>query len=133
VKGWLGASPDAQVHDPDVQLSHGIAEIKCPYSKANDTIESASEDSLFYCIMDSDKSIKPARNHQYCHQVQLQLYTSGAFWCDFCVYTTKDIAIEQIFPDCQLQEEEIPKLDLYFHEHMLPEIVNPQVKPRYYL
>ena len=78
--------------------------------------------------MDTEKNI-----NQYYHQLQLQLYTSGANWCDFCVYTTKDIAIEWIYPDNHWQQEEVPKLDYYFHEHMLPEIVNPRVKPRYSL
>ena len=31
--GWLGASPDAVVTDPSVELQHGIAEFKCPYTK----------------------------------------------------------------------------------------------------
>ena len=33
-KCWLGASPDAWVTDPSVQDEQGIAEFKCPYSKA---------------------------------------------------------------------------------------------------
>ena len=133
VKGWLAASPDAQVNDPDVSSPHGIAEIKCPFSKADVTIEVACKDTLFYCTMDTEKNLKLTRNHQYYHQVQLQLYTSGASWFDFCVYTTKDIAIERIYPDSHWQQEEVPKLDSYFHEHMLPEMVTPQIKPRYYL
>ena len=83
--------------------------------------------------MDGDKNLKLARNHQYYHQVQLQLYTSGASWCNFCVYTTKNIAIEQIYLDELWQQTEIPNLDSYFHEQMLPEIVSPQLKPKYYL
>ena len=133
VKGWLAASPDARVNDPDAPLPFGIAEIKCPFSKADVTVEVACKDTLFYCTMDREKNLKLARNHQYYHQVQLQLYTSGASWCDFCVYTTKDIAIERIYPDNHWQQAEVPKLDSYFHEQMLPEIVSPQVKPRYYL
>ena len=99
VKGWLGASPDAQVYDPDVSLPHGIVEIKFPYSKADVTIEVACHYSLFYCTLDDEKNIQLARNHQYYHQVQLQLYVSAASWCDFCVYTTKVIAIECICAD----------------------------------
>ena len=78
IKEWLAASPDAQVNDPDIPLPHGIAEIKCPFSKADVTVEVACRDTLFYCIMDTEKNLKLAQNHHYYHQVYLQLYTSGA-------------------------------------------------------
>lgn len=93
VHPWLAASPDAQVNDPDVPSPHGIVEIKCPFSKADVTVEVSCRDTLFYCTTDREKNLKLAQNHQYYHQVQLQLYTSGASWCDFCVYTTKDTLV----------------------------------------
>ena len=43
-KYWLGASPDARVHDPDNPYPHGIAELKCPFSKADVTVEVACKD-----------------------------------------------------------------------------------------
>ena len=45
VKGWLGSSPDAQMHDPDVASPHGTAEIKCPFSKADVTVQEACRDT----------------------------------------------------------------------------------------
>ena len=131
-KGWLGASPDAKVFDPDTS-SNGIAEFKCPFSKADDTVEAACEDPHFYCKLADDGRLTLVRNHQYYHQVQLQLYTSLASWCDFCVYTSKNLAVEQIYPDCEWQQVQVTKLDTYFHECMLPEIVCPKVKPHYFL
>ena len=81
-----------------------------------------------------DQGIRPNRNHQYYHQVQLQLYVSEAPWCDFCVWISKDLAIERIYSDeASWQLEQIPKLDSYFHECILPEIVCPKAKPGYYL
>ena len=32
--GWLGASPDRLVYDPDCNEPNGLAEIKCPISIA---------------------------------------------------------------------------------------------------
>ena len=52
VKAWLGESPNAQVHDPDVASPHGIAEIKCPFSKADVTVQVASRKTQLYCTMD---------------------------------------------------------------------------------
>ena len=97
-KGWLGASPDATVHDPSSHAPHGLTEFKCPFSKANVDIEIACKDPLFYCTMVND-SLHLKHTHMYYHQVQLQLYTSSFTWCDFCVYTTKGVAVERIYLD----------------------------------
>ena len=48
-KGWLGASPDAWIHDPSCESPNGIAEFKCPYSKADVSPNEACEDPSFYC------------------------------------------------------------------------------------
>ena len=78
---------------------------------------------------------KSKRDHSYYHQVQLQLYVTRfmAHWCDFCVYTSKGVVVERILPDKQWQEECIPKLDKYFFDHILPELIDPQCKPSFYL
>ena len=49
--GWLGASPDAVVTDPSVELQHGIAEFKCPYTKKDIPPDEACTDTNFYCTM----------------------------------------------------------------------------------
>ena len=49
--GWLGASPDAWIHDPSCESPNGIAEFKCPYSKADMSPNEACEDPSFYCIV----------------------------------------------------------------------------------
>ena len=54
-------------------------------------------------------------------------------WCDICVYSSKGIVVERIFPDKHWQEECIPKLDEYFFDHILPELIEPRCKPSYYL
>ena len=133
-KGWLGASPDAWVTDPSVHSKHGIAEFKCPYAKANVTVEEACEDKGFCCFM-TDSKLHLKKNHPYYHQVQLQLYVANDLcsWCDFCVYTTRGVAVERIYPDVYWQLNVCPQLDSYFFEHILPELVYPQHKPSYYL
>ena len=67
-KGWLGASPDAWVTDPSTHPRHGIAEFKCPYVKANVTVEEACEDKNFYCTM-TDSKLHLEKSHSYYHQV----------------------------------------------------------------
>ena len=131
--GWLGASPDTRVVDPSCDLV-GIAEFKCPYSKRHQSPVEACSDSDFYCEIVSGQ-FKLKRHHQYFHQVQLQLYVSRDMhhFCDFCVYTPVDVAVDRIYPCKEWESMYIPQLEDYFDKHMLPEIVNPLYKPSYFL
>ena len=134
-KGWLGASPDGWVVDPSAGVaSNGMAEFKCPFTKADVSPEEACKDDTFYCTM-VNGDLQLSRSHSYYHQVQLQLYVAAhlSHWCDFCIYTTRGVAVERIYPDSRWQETFVPKMDNYFFEHMLPELVNPHHKPSYYL
>uniref|UniRef100_A0A1X7SGF2 YqaJ viral recombinase domain-containing protein n=1 Tax=Amphimedon queenslandica TaxID=400682 RepID=A0A1X7SGF2_AMPQE len=133
-KCWLGASPDAWVVDPSSENSNGIAEFKCPYVMANKTPEEMCQNKSFFCEIVNGK-IHLKNNHSYYHQVQLQLYVtrSKAKWCDFCIYSTKGISVQRIFPDNDWQETSCLKLDDYFLNHILPELVYPQFKPSYFL
>ena len=119
-KGWLGASPDGVVYDPTVSDSQGILEIKCPYSARDCTVEEACKDTSFYCFLNGT-NLRLKEDHHYYHQVQLQLYVCGSeySWCDFCVYTNKDIAVERIRPDLQWQQQKLPQLQDYFYNYIL--------------
>ena len=133
-KGWLGASPDGQVYDPSSNNPNGLLEIKCPYTKRALTPKEACEDPSFYCTIENDK-LKLKHEHPYYHQVQQQIYVSQDLfsWCDFCIFTTKGCLVTRIVLDQQWVDECIPKLESYFEEVMLEEIVNPRLKPPYYL
>ena len=132
-KCWLGASPDAQVVDPSCNLV-GIAEFKCPYAKRDQSPYDACTDANFYGeLVDGKFQLK--RRHIYFHQVQLQLYVSSDQYsfCDFCVYTPVDVAVERIHLSKEWEVEYIPKLEDYFDKHVLPEIIDPMYKPSYIL
>ena len=98
-KCWLGASPDAWVVDPSVVKIYGLAEFKCPISKANMFVEEACKDPQFCCTVINNK-IQLKKNHSYYHQIQLQLFVASdrVHWCDFVVYTLKNISVERIYP-----------------------------------
>ena len=132
-KSWLGASPDAWVIDPSVPDSKGIAEFKCPYREAEMSLEEACQGPEFCCCM-VDGKISLKRSHCYYHQVQLHLYVASniCYWCDFCVYTTKDVGVERIYSDDRWVHHICPKLDEYYFDHILPEIVAQKHKPSYF-
>jgi hypothetical protein len=131
-KCWFGASPDAWVFDP-VDNTQGIAEFKCLYTFADVTPEEMLEDkNFYYSVVNSHPYLN--RDHQYYHQVQLQLYVSreSVKWCDFCVYSQKGVLVERIYPNKEWQKTNCPKLDNFFFNHILPEMIEPKNKPSYY-
>ena len=132
-KCWLGASPDAWVTDASVTNPQGIAEFKCPYSKAFVHPRETCKNADFYCsIIDGQICLK--RTHSYYHQIQLQLHVSPkSKWRDFCMYTTCGIAIERIYPDPLWEGSFCNQLDDYYMQHVLPELISPEHKPSYYL
>lgn len=131
-QGWLGASPDAVIMDPTVEDKYGILEIKCPFSKREIHPIDACKDSQFYCTY-NDNRIKLKRDHQYYHQVQLQLYVTSdkSKWCDFFIFTNKGYAVERIYPDEEWQRTKIKELEDYYNNYMVPEIIGQRLKPSY--
>ena len=133
-EGWLAATPDAMVHFHKNPTPVGILEIKCPYVyRYDDIFAVAHTQESFFCQMSPDGTISLKRNHTYYDQVQQQLYVTSANWCDFCVYTTKGIAIESIYPDMEWKVRNLPKLQYFYDNILLPEILLPRMKPSYVL
>jgi len=134
-EGWLGVSPDGMVTESPNELSKGLLEIKCPFSKRDVLPKIACKDPSFYCFLSDDESLRLKRDHQYYHQVQLQLFVCSDMcqWCDFCVYTTKGVMVERLYQDVNWIEEYIPQLRDYYVNFMLPELVYPMCKPSYFL
>ena len=98
---FLGATPDGAVHDPSATYQpYGFLEVKCPYSHRNHTLAEACEMPGFFCRLetcsDGTQQIKLRVNHSYYAQVQGQMAVGNRPWCDFVVYTTKDVSVERI-------------------------------------
>ena len=67
----------------------------------------------------------------YYHQVQLQLYVSQdrSGWWEFCIFTTKGMTVERIFPDQEWRNENITKLESYYNKYIMLEILSQKLKP----
>ena len=88
----------------------------------------------FYCeLFTGTFHLKRNHNYMYYHQVQLQLYVGSDMfsWCDFCVYTPVDVAVERIYPCKEWQSTCIPKLEEYYDKYIILEILDPLYKPSY--
>ncbi len=59
---WLGASPDFLVHDKhEVSSQFGLVEVKCHFSKKDQTIKEYCKDPKF-CLADIDGGNQPKEN-----------------------------------------------------------------------
>jgi exodeoxyribonuclease (lambda-induced) len=101
---WLGASPDGFIDD-----GRGIIEIKCPYGLRND------ECPQF-------KSIEE-QPHYYA-QVQIQMFVTGACYCDFFQWNTHDYRLDYVNYNPKYVNEILPKLRAFYDE-FLEELHNP--------
>ncbi len=126
---WLGASPDNWVIDPDNESGNtGLAEYKCPYAAREMTPQEAVEKKLGpFCLEKSDGSFRLKMKHKYFHQVQGQMAVTGMPWCDFVVWTPHGLHVERIFFDKAVWDQRMfPKLQKFFDDAMLPELVAPR-------
>ena len=78
-KPYLGATPDAYVHDPNRKEQYGLIEIKCPYKYRNVTPEDACFNSDFCSTVctQAGTRIKLKQNYPYYSQIQGQLAITG--------------------------------------------------------
>ena len=91
---FLGCSPDGKVIDFTLDEKFGLVEIKCPSSKFTVSPADACNDKNFFLEMNDIPKLKTC--HEYYDQVQGQMALTVAKWCDFVVYTSLGLSIEQI-------------------------------------
>ena len=119
---WLGASPDFLIIDPTESTTVGLGEIKCPYSKRDETIDEACEDKTFF-LSKVDGKFFLKRNHNYYYQVQGSLGILQLKWSDFIVYTKKGLHVERIhFDDKLWKQTMLPQLTEFYFEYVFPQI-----------
>lgn len=87
---FLGASPDAYVHDPQSSVEYGLAEIKCPYKYRNlspvDAARASDFCSKVITNQDGRSSVELKRTHTYYSQIQGQMAITERKWCDCDLY-----------------------------------------------
>ena len=121
----IGASPDGDVYDPSSEgQEYGFLEIKCPYTHRNKSIEEACRSSGFCSeLRGNDNKPSLRRMHRYYPQVQGQMAVGERPWCDFVLFTTKDISVEWIKFDSSYWENDVlHKLSNVYNNCLAPEI-----------
>ncbi|XP_061177648.1 uncharacterized protein LOC133186407 [Saccostrea echinata] len=109
---FLGATPDGIVCDGGVS---GIIEIKCPYTARDLTIEESLSLPNF-CLLETDGKISLKKSHAFYFQIQGQPLVTGVTFCDFILFTRKELHVERIHPDVDFMKELGSNLsEIYFH------------------
>ena len=115
---WLGASPDAIVHDT-LEPSVGLLEIKCPYTHCLSTVEDAASDSTFFAELSNGKVILK-KDHKHYYQVQGQMALAKVPWCDFMIYTFRNYTIQRIRFDSDFWDSIQTNLTEFYFKYILP-------------
>ena len=114
---FLAATPDGKIcHNGKT----GIIEIKCPYAARQMTITDACERVKDFCLSKENDLIRLKEHHSYYAQVQGQLMISGVQFCEFIVFTQRDLYVERVIPDIAFMQMLILKLATFFQVHGFP-------------
>lgn len=118
--GFLAATPDGLVG------TDRIVEVKCPLKyKEHEPLEAARN---FSEKKQRDGAPVLSRSHSYFYQVQGQLHITGRIICDFVVYTTKGIHVQEIRRDDAFWRAKMePFLLRFYKDCILPEIVDSRL------
>ncbi len=95
--------------------------MKCPYCIKDSGI--TESDGSTSCLKMVDEKLTLNRDHAYFYQVQVQLHVCNLQYCDFVVWTCKDVFIERITPDEQFIRGIMESIEHVFVYGVLPELV----------
>ncbi|KAL1430309.1 hypothetical protein MTO96_015135 [Rhipicephalus appendiculatus] len=120
---WLGASPDAIVHDALEDPPWGCVEVKCPYS-----MKDADQEKLLACgdiCVSFDSLNHPALKptYPYFAQVMGQMAITKLQWADFVMYGENYICVQRVRFDEKVWHEMKQKLDSFYFDTLLPYFV----------
>ena len=127
-KGFLGASTDRVAVD-----SCGVTclvEIKNPNNTwLYDSLTDVPAKQQRLVIDDSSRSgVKLNKKHAYHTQIQGQLYVYNAEQCDFVLCIKNKMYVERVYRDEDFIRSMVQKLEDFYDNIFLPEVVYPRVK-----
>lgn len=89
---------------------YGLLEIKCPVKPLAECL---------YLKKNGDGNLCLKKNHNYYHQVIMQLAVTGLKWCHFFVWKSDEHHLETIEFDDDEWGVMKTKLDLFYFHHFL--------------
>ena len=119
---FLGASPDALT---ECQCcGRGVVEVKCPLCAQENSLAEEARRGRNFCLQERcDGRYELRHQHDYYYQCQLQMYATGRGFCDFVVWTQKELHIERLTLDEALITSALPTAKKFFNCCILPELI----------
>ncbi|XP_042912555.1 uncharacterized protein [Parasteatoda tepidariorum] len=122
-KPFLCASPDGLIG------KEGLVEIKCPYSaRLYRNLSEASQSHNIGLKIDETGSLYLPKSHKYFYQIQGQLAITQRQWCDLFFWSESDSLIIKICRDENFWIKGVKKLENFFMDCILPELVDSRFK-----
>lgn len=104
----------------------GLVEIKCSYKHRDVNVHNIPQIDSNFCLQGDKLELK--KSHRYYSQIQFQMYVTRKTFCDFVIYTDKDIFYQVIYYDPQFVNEMIEKCTAFAFKHVVPEILSKKIK-----
>ena len=119
---FLGASPDALIQC--MCCGQGVVEIKCPLCACETSFREAVNGVRNFCLdeLAGDK-LELRRDHGYYYQCQLQMFVTRRTFCDFVVWSPKEMHMERLTLDKELIQTAIPTAEKFWRLCVLPELL----------
>ena len=97
-------------------INHDTPEMACSSKAFCSSLETTTDGAV----------VNLKTRHAYYSQVQGQMAITGRKWCDFVIYTLKNLSVERIYFDQAFWDGELlPKLTDFYEDCVGPEIVSP--------
>lgn len=120
---WLCGSPDGIF---SLSGETCLLEIKCPYKCKDKGIFDDLGNSIVDYVHHVRGNATLKKSHRYYTQVQILMYLVNAKHCSFFVYSDKQSVTITLARDNALLQEAIPRLEQFYFEWILPELVKRQ-------
>ncbi|XP_061185059.1 uncharacterized protein LOC133193101 [Saccostrea echinata] len=118
---FLGASPDAYLSCKC--CGKGLIEVKCSYSRRNDTPYDVASDRHYHLYRDTNDVVKLRVDSPWYVQIQGQLGICNARWCDFVFYTDMGFISDRIHYDESFFNEIVNKCSTFFINYVHPALL----------
>lgn len=120
----LGASPDGYASCNC--CGDGLLEIKCPF-KYRERDPRTIREKDFFLQPGRDGLLHLNQAHHHYYQIQGQMGITEKKFCDFVCWSPKGLFIERVDYDPHFFESLQPKLNKFFVEYVLPELLSRNV------
>ncbi|XP_035207441.1 uncharacterized protein LOC118182228 [Stegodyphus dumicola] len=119
---FLCTSPDGLIGDI------GLVEVKCPYSARDSTNlkEFFKQNKQQGLKWNANGSFYLPDTHKYYFQIQGQLNITNRSWCDLFYWCQGDTLTVRIEKNEKFWKNILPKLNSFFFDCVLPEILDPR-------